>query len=233
MDASNLLSEYLKSQPATGKVVDFDPGNDRLYHFDLTAGNHELNAGLFTDTDGFNRWITHNLQVNKCTLGIGGYMENRIIYSRSVLFDGTDEPRRLHLGVDIWGKVGTPVYSPLPGVIHSFKDNDNFGDYGPTLILQHDLEGLTLFTLYGHLSREGLVGLKAGRPVPVNEKIGNFGDMDENGAWPPHLHFQLMLDMEGKKGDYPGVCRVSEKEKYLKNVPDPQLLLKLPHAVNR
>jgi len=35
-----------------------------------------------------------------------------------------------------------------------------------------------------------------------------------------------MFDMEGKYGDYPGVCRYSEKEEYLKNVPDPALVLR-------
>ena len=48
-----------------------------------------------------------------------------------------DEPRRLHLGVDIWADAGTPVYVPLDGRIHSFRDNNHFGDYGPTVILQH------------------------------------------------------------------------------------------------
>jgi len=69
-------------------------------------------------------------------------------------------------------------------------------------------------------------------PVDISRHIGNFGGMDENGYWPPHLHFQLMFDMEGKHGDYPGACRYSEKDKYLKNIPDPQLILKFPKAIN-
>jgi len=36
---------------------------------------------------------------------------------------------------------------------------------------------------------------------------------------------QLIFDMEGKEGDYPGVCRFSEREVYLHNCPDPGLLL--------
>jgi peptidoglycan LD-endopeptidase LytH len=49
----------------------------------------------------------------------------------------------------------------------------------------------------------------------------------ENGNWPPHLHFQLIADMEGWKGDYPGVCKYSEREKWLGNCPDPDLVLDL------
>jgi peptidoglycan LD-endopeptidase LytH len=41
-----------------------------------------------------------------------------------------------------------------------------------------------------------------------------------------------MFDMEGKYGDYPGVCSYNEKEKYRGNIPDPQLILQFPKAVN-
>jgi hypothetical protein len=107
--------------------------------------------------------------------GIGGYMEHRTIYSRSAHFDTADEPRRLHLGVDIWGDAGTPIYSPLAGIVHSFADNDNFGDYGPCIILQHNLGGLALYSLYGHLSRKSLAGLAVGQdhqPKPADSHFG-------------------------------------------------------------
>ena len=234
MDLSARLASYIKAHPdAAGKVVYFDPGADRLYLLDLTAGNKELDAATITDTGKFDGWVTKKLRDNKCRYGIGGYMEHRTIYAGIPLFDnGLDEPRFLHLGVDVWADAGTPVYSPLMGKVHSFQDNNNHGDYGPTIILEHDLNGLTLYTLYGHLSRKNLDGLNVGMTVSVNQKIGNSGKIEENGHWPPHLHFQLMFDMEGKQGDYPGACRFSEKEKYLKNIPDPQLLLQFPKAVN-
>jgi murein DD-endopeptidase MepM/ murein hydrolase activator NlpD len=233
MDASGLLATYIKSHPGSvGKVVDFDLATDRLFHFDFTANNTELDPGSFTDTAKFTVWVNEKLKTNKAKYGIGGYMEHRTLYARSPLFDAGDEPRRLHLGIDIWAKEGTPVYSPLPGKVHSFNDNNNFGDYGPTIILEHDLDGLKLYSLYGHLSRSSLDGLSIGQTVHPNQQIASFGGIEENGHWPPHLHFQLMFDMEGNHGDYPGVCRFSEREKYLKNVPDPQLILKFPKAVN-
>jgi len=34
----------------------------------------------------------------------------------------------------------------------------------------------------------------------------------------------LILDLQGMKGDYPGVCRVSELAFYQANCPDPNLL---------
>jgi len=234
MDLSALLAAYIKAHPnAVGKVVDFDPGTDRLYHLDLTKGNKDLDAATITDTLKFDRWVTEKLRGNNCRYGIGGYMEHRTIYAGIPLFDNSgDEPRFLHLGVDVWAKAGTAVYSPLQGKVHSFNDNDNYGDYGPAIILEHNLDGLTLYTLYGHLSRKDLQGLSVGMPIHISQKIGNFGMIEENGHWPPHLHFQLMFDMEGKHGDYPGACRYSEKERYLKNIPDPQLIFQFPEAVN-
>jgi len=233
MDAAAQLAAYINAHPdAVGKVVDFNPGTDRLYRFDFTTGNTNLDIDKFTDPGKINAWIDETLRINNCRYGIGGYMEYRTIYARSKLFDTADEPRRLHLGLDIWAKARTAVYSPMQGTIHSFNDNNNFGDYGPTIIIEHNLDGRSLYSLYGHLSRKSLEGLVVRQPVHIDQNIGHFGDVDENGQWPPHLHFQLMFDMEGKVGDYPGVCRFSEKDKYLKNVPDPQLILRFPSVVN-
>ena len=233
MSASVQLAAFVKAHPYTvGKVVDFNPEYDKLYQFDLTIGNKDLDAATIADTAKFTTWVNNKLAANACKYGVGGYMENRNIYAHSPLFNEGAVPRRHHLGVDIWGTAGISIYSPLAGKVHSFKDNNNLGDYGPTIILQHELDGLTLYSLYGHLSRKSLDGLALGQPVEPGQKIATLGDTEENGHWPPHLHFQLIFDIEGKEGDYPGVCSLDEKEKYRKNIPDPQLLLQFPKAVN-
>jgi murein DD-endopeptidase MepM/ murein hydrolase activator NlpD len=233
MDRHTLFANYINNHPeAIGKVIDFDADHDRLYHFDLTAANKELTAEVINRPSMFSQLINEKLTNNNCRYGIGGYMEHRTIYAFSSHFDTDDEPRRLHLGVDIWCDAGTPVYAPLDGIVHSYQDNNNIGDYGPTIILQHDLDGLTLYSLYGHLSRTSLECLSPGKPVFKNQQIATFGTSDENGHWPPHLHFQLMFDMEGKQGDYPGVGKFSEKEIWQKNIPDPGLILRFPDAVN-
>jgi murein DD-endopeptidase MepM/ murein hydrolase activator NlpD len=71
-----------------------------------------------------------------------------------------------------------------------------------------------------------LDGLWEGKRIKSGEKLGDLGNILENGNWPPHLHFQLIFDLEGMKGDYPGVCKVSEKAKYLANCPDPEIILR-------
>jgi murein DD-endopeptidase MepM/ murein hydrolase activator NlpD len=165
MDATAALAAYIKThRPEIGKVVDYNPANDRFYPLDLTAANTELTRRPGCRYSSFQQLDYQKLADNQCRYGIGGYMEHRTIYTRSTLFDTEDEPRRLHLGVDIWGDAGIPIYAFLAGKVHSFADNNNHGDYGPTIILQHNLDGLTLFSLYGHLSRTSLVGLEVGQP---------------------------------------------------------------------
>jgi len=232
MNRHEQLAGYILEHPEQiGKVVDFDAATDKLLPFNFTASNNDLSAEGIADTARFSNWVNQQLLQNHCRYGIGGYMEHRTLYARSALFDtANEEPRRLHLGMDIWAAAGTPVYAPLQGTVHSFQNNDRFGDYGPTIILQHQLDGLPLYSLYGHLSANSLQHLQVGEPIEKNQQIATFGTERENGSWPPHLHFQLMFDMQGNAGDYPGVCRFSEKEQYQDNIPDPDLILKFYSA---
>jgi murein DD-endopeptidase MepM/ murein hydrolase activator NlpD len=131
----------------------------------------------------------------------------------------------LHLGIDIWGQAGTKVFAPLDGIVHSFAFNNNDSDYGATIILTHNINGVFFHTLYGHLSLNSIKNLHGGKRISRGEVFTEFGMRFENGNWPPHLHFQLILDMEDLEGDYPGVCKFSEKERWLENSPDPDLIL--------
>ena len=222
-----MLTGILRRHQPFQPVVLFDPLSDHLYPMDLTAANTALQPAILEDEHLFSEYVTQLLAKHHCKFGIGGYNEHRTIYSRSTHFDTAGEPRRLHLGIDIWGPAGTPVYAPLDGWIHSFQFNDGYGDYGATIILRHVLDGVTFHTLYGHLSLADLDGLQKDAPVAAGQIIAHFGPLAENGHWPPHLHFQVIIDMEGKAGDYPGVCRFSERERYLANCPDPNLILQL------
>jgi murein DD-endopeptidase MepM/ murein hydrolase activator NlpD len=208
------------------KVVDFDVERDQLLPLDFTAANTELTDEVLDNTDLFSAWVNEKLIDNNARYGIGGYGEHRSIYSRSAHFDDGEEARRLHLGVDIWGPAGTPVYNFYDATVQSFANNNNFGDYGATIILAYEINGFKFNALYGHLSLASLNDLKEGKFIPAGAKIAVLGAKEENGYWPPHLHFQLIENMEGLKGDYPGVCRFSEREKYLANCPDPNLILK-------
>jgi peptidoglycan LD-endopeptidase LytH len=205
------------------KVVDVDREKDNVIQFDFTENNKEINPALIADTENFSAWVNKKLEDANAKFAIGGYNENRVLYRRSNLFEGQQE-RSLHLGVDVWGAAGTKVHMPVGGIVHSFAFNDNFGDYGATIIMQHHIEMATFYTLYGHLSLADLQPMRTGKYFGRGEVIGHFGLPVENGNWPPHLHFQLIEDIGIKEGDYPGVCSLKEAEAYLKNCPNPNMM---------
>jgi peptidoglycan LD-endopeptidase LytH len=222
----NLLRKY---QAVYHPIVPFNAATDKLLLMDFTVTNASLTAELLEDTEKFSEYITTQLQQSGNRYGIGGYNENRTVYSRSKHFDTMDgtEPRRLHLGIDIWGAAGTPIFAPMGGMVHSFAFNNHFGDYGATIVLLHQLDGVGFYTLYGHLSLKDIAVLNEGQYINRGEEFAHFGMPPENGHWPPHLHFQVIQDMHLKEGDYPGVCKMSEREKYLANCPDPDLMLNM------
>ena len=162
-------------------------------------------------------------------IAIGRYDEARCIYSTPQFAedsDGMPEQRTVHLGVDVMCAAGTPVNAPLAARIHSFADNSSPGDYGGTVILEHGGgEVGPFYTLYGHLSRSSLKNLTVGDKVPAGGLVGKVGEPHENGGWPPHLHFQVIADMLGKRGDFPGVAAPGSRRVWTSLCPDPGVLL--------
>ncbi len=222
--SDKLLKNLLKYQPTYHPVIKIDGKKDKIIPFNFTATNTEITKELIADTQQFSAWVNNKLHAQNATFGNGGYNENRTLYSRSNLFAG-EQARTLHLGVDIWGLAGTPIHAPIGGMVHSFAFNNNFGDYGATIILQHNLDTTAFYTLYGHLSLSDLTEMRVGKFVTRGEVFAHFGEPEDNGNWPPHLHFQIIEDMGLSVGDYPGVCSLKEAVKYLNNCPDANLML--------
>ncbi len=224
-------------------LLPFDFQRDPYVILDFSASNPDLTPQArqpsghsrldLTNTPAFTDYVFGMLRAAGANVGVGGYNEHRVIYRRSEHFQLTPtgepaEPREIHLGIDLWASAGTPIFAPLKGVVHSFQDNANFGDYGPTIILEHDIPAGKLYSLYGHLTRESLLGLHEGKALEAGEKIAEIGPYPENGDWPPHLHFQLITDMLGYRGDFPGVCSLADRQKFLAICPNPNVLLNIP-----
>ena len=216
----------LKNQHLFTPVTPFDFNKVPFHIFDFTANNNTLLSIDLNDEKAFTDYVFNTLDSNSCDVGVGGYGEHRYIYSRSNVFGG-EESRSIHLGIDIWAVAGTKIFAPLDGTVHSFANNNQHGDYGPTIILEHNLDGHTFYTLYGHLNRGCLPALSVGKQIKKGDHIADFGTYEENVHWPPHLHFQIIDNIGDYKGDYPGVARPSEKEDWLLNSPDPNLILKI------
>ncbi|GAB4037838.1 peptidoglycan DD-metalloendopeptidase family protein [Spirosoma jeollabukense] len=215
-------------------LLPFDFQKDPYLLLDFSATNPDLTSLDLTDTATFTDYVFGKLRAAGAKIGVGGYNEHRVIYRRSEHFNTFNEetpydgPREIHLGIDFWVEAGTPVFAPLTGVVHSFQDNAHFGDYGPTIILEHRNAAPPRYSLYGHLTRRSLEGLYEGKTFNAGDKLGEVGPYPENGDWPPHLHFQLMTDMLGLKGDFPGVCSLPNRAKYLEICPNPNTLLGIP-----
>lgn len=187
---------------------------------DLSKQNLRFTSDIFNDSEVFSQYINKCRSVHNGRKLWGGYAEDRAMYKRSDLFAGS-EPRCIHLGIDIWADFGDEVYLPLDGIIHSFAYNNKKGDYGGTIITQHGLDGFVFHLLFGHLSLQSLNGLQKNQPIKKGSMLARLGMASENGDWPPHLHFQVIINLEGMSGDYPGVCSWSKKSSYLVNCPDP------------
>lgn len=197
---------------------------------DLSTTSKAIQSLDLTNAAAMEKYIQHYCQEQGAVIAYGGYLEKRNLYKRSLHFnqEDPDTERNIHLGVDFWAAAGTAVTAPLAGKVYSFRDNKGVGDYGPTIILEHELEGGTFYTLYGHLSRAYLQGWKQGQKVEAGQVIAELGAAAVNGDYAPHLHFQIILDLQGKQGDYPGVCSQKDLAFYQNNCPDPKLLLQLP-----
>ena len=231
MNSENFLI-FLKNIHAKPlRVLDTSISSSEYIHLDLSENNSDLKNIDISSSSSWQEYINNYLQKNNKTVAFGGYLEQREIYKRSLHFnkEKKEEERNIHLGLDLWIAAGTKIYTPLDATVHSFKNNTNFGDYGPTIILKHIIKGEEFFTLYGHLSIDSIANLKVNQVFKAGDCIATLGDATVNGDYAPHLHFQIIRDVEDRFGDYPGVCSKKNLNKFIKNCPDSNTLLKLSY----
>ncbi len=118
-----------------------------------------------TSTEAFTGWT------------IGRYNERRGIY-RSELFSSE---RNIHVGIDLGGPVGWQVHLPYEGTIAYQGYNAAAGDYGNCVITRHELQGQTLWMLFGHLDSTS-VRHPLHTVLPKGYVIGRLGAEAENGG---------------------------------------------------
>ena len=201
---------------------------------DLRVGSTDVDSPLqLADHLKFEDLVTEKLRDAGVNIGIGRYNEPRLIYSGDQYLSPGNENRTVHLAIDLFVESGTPVLSVYDGVIHSFQDNAKPLDNGPTVVVEHKTspDGPSFYVLYSHMTRDSLDGLSVGKHVKKGEQIGKVGEYPENGGWPPHLHFQLIVDMMDEKGDLFGVAPQSKRDVWLSICPDPNLILQIPEKM--
>jgi murein DD-endopeptidase MepM/ murein hydrolase activator NlpD len=224
---ASLAPVLLRHQADFGPVLPVDLNGLNVARLDFSANNPRVAFAELHDTAAFEALVHSMLAEKQASIGVGGYLENRVIYRRSQHFGlgDTAEARSLHLGIDVWLAAGVPVLAPLPAVVYGMGNNNNFGDYGYTVVLQHELEGVVFYTLYGHLGGVEWHQMQPGQVLQKGEAFASVGPYPENGDWPPHLHFQVIADMQGRVSDFPGVARPTERDYWAALCPDANLVL--------
>lgn len=162
-----------------------------------------------------------SLQKPTHRITIGRYNEKRPHLYQQAMYE---EDRQYHMGIDLGAPAGTQVYAFYDGEIYLFAEHPAPGDYGPTIITKHHIDGLDLYALHGHLSRDSLIAIKQGQSIKKGDQIGAIGDPLENGGWPPHVHFQLSYK-KPKVANMPGVVSEKDLASALNTYPDPRIIL--------
>lgn len=224
---------FLAHSHSTASVLDLDLRREPCHVLDLSVSSTILGADpQNAEVKKLTETIERQMQAHTSAVGVGRYDEARLLYA-SALFGSsnnpTDERRTVHIGIDLFVPAGSNVRAPLEGIIHVIADNRRPLDFGPVVIVKHSLRDQNeFFTLYGHLSRESLRTLYIGKHVAKGETFAKIGVAQENGGWPPHLHFQIIADLLELDQNFPGVVLASERTIWKSLCPDPNLLLGIP-----
>ena len=239
---AQVVAALERAAPDAGPVLDPDPRTVPTVTLDLSVESGD-DGGTFDPTDhsAFSQRLFDEMRDAGAAVGIGRYDEVRWWYTGDAFRapgDEMDEWRTVHLGVDLFAESGTPVLAPLGGRVVAARDNADRLDYGPTIILEHELEAqaddgdgdgpVRFRTLFGHLSPESIPAVTPGEAVEPGRTIGWIGAPPDNGDWAPHLHFQIVVDALDYEGTFPGVAAPSARGVWTAVSPDPNHLLRLP-----
>jgi len=231
LEACPTQKHFTKWSESNYKFTVFPVKNTKgLIWLDLSVGSLDIgNTKNLTDPKLLDDAITRSMNEAGVSLAIGRYDEARAFYTTNAFAARSNDGlawRTIHMGLDFFIKEGSEVFAVWDGTIHSFADNKADRDYGPTIILKHQVSAdLIFYTLYGHLTIDSITSLNTGQLVKKGECIGRVGKQSENGNWPSHLHFQIILDMLEKLGDFPGVAFATQRDLWKSISPDPWLLL--------
>ncbi|PQJ81044.1 hypothetical protein BTO18_15910 [Polaribacter porphyrae] len=212
-------------------MVDLFPTIQRkdIYPIDLSINNTTVRTEAEFNNPHFFSKQLHKIQKKNPTKIIsGGYLEKRALYTSDLYHSEiSTEKRNIHLGLDFWLPENTPIHAIFDGEIICAIHQKELKGYGGFVILRHQENNITFYTLYGHLSEKSIEKYVVGNKINKKEQIGVLGNYEENGEWVPHLHFQIMLSLLDYKNDFPGVVLESEIDFWKMICPNPNLLFKL------
>ena len=95
--------------------------------------------------------------------------------------------RRLHAGIDLTARPGTPIYATGDGVVRvAGRNPEGYAGYGVVAVVDH---GFGFTTLYAHMQG---VNVRVGQKVKRGEQIGTVGSSGMSSG--SHLHYEVMVN---------------------------------------
>jgi len=224
LEKRKLYENWLEKNRANAFNI-IDLSQEKIAKLDLNdARPHLQDLNNFNTITAFEQTINQFIADQNATVGVGGYCEKRPFYRTTAYISDGSPVRNVHIGFDVWMAAGTSIFAWMDSKVHSFADNAGEGNYGPTIILEHEVTPtLTFYTLYGHLTSESLNGLYKGQVIKKGISFAEIGSPPNNGNWPAHLHFQVMIDILGNEGDFPGVASEEALDFWKTVCPDPEV----------
>lgn len=96
---------------------------------------------------------------------------------------------RVHGGVDFTPGAGAEIHAVASGTVRIATESG--GDYGVTVVIDHEIDGQKVSTRYGHM-QYGSLRVSPGDTVEVGDVLGTVGSTgNSTGA---HLHLEVLLD---------------------------------------
>lgn len=204
---------------------------DAVFPLDLSVSSKWIgHQGDFNDLELFQFKIEKLQKKHPSKLIAGGYLEARPLYTSSEydkIGNYGRERRTVHLGIDFWLPKNTPVHTMFDSEVVIAVNDAGDKEYGGLVVLKHDFDNHSFYTLYGHLSVASAIAHTVGDKLMAGDQIGVLGDYPENGNWAPHLHFQVMLSVLDYTNDFPGVAYYSQIDVWKSLCPNPNYLFKL------
>ena len=154
-------------------------------HERMIDGFGALSEAASAEAESLSALIAHlesqtaRLQATPSVSPTKGWMTSAFGY-RTSPFTGN---REFHRGLDIAGRLGTPVIAPADGVVRFSGKN---GGLGTTVTVTH---GFGIQTKYGHLQEASVA---RGEKVVRGQQIGLLGSTGRSTG--PHLHYQVEVD---------------------------------------
>jgi murein DD-endopeptidase MepM/ murein hydrolase activator NlpD len=167
------------------------------------------------------------MRENKTNWAVSDFGENREFMFTELGHDQmVSQQRFMHLGLDIWVPVNTPIYAPLTGEVVLSEYESGEGNYGGLVIMKHKFNDLVIYAVYGHLAKDQLPAVNT--VIATGEKIGLIGEMDSNGGYFYHTHLQVLTEAGYQNGfAHKGYSTPEQFQNHQEFCLDPRFLFKL------